>query len=53
MSAGDIIISLVIIMFFLAAAVMGVARPWEDKEEGEHTPVLGDLEHAPEDPTAP
>jgi hypothetical protein len=53
MGAGEIIISLVIIIFFVAAAVMGVARPWETEEEGEHIPVLDDLEHVPEDPTAP
>lgn len=53
MSAGEIIIILVILVFFAAAAVMGLARPWEDKEEGEHIPVLNDLEHPSEDPTAP
>jgi flagellar basal body-associated protein FliL len=53
MSAGEIIIILVIAIFFVAAAVMGVARPWEEKEDGEHEPVLDDLEHSAEDPTAP
>ncbi|WP_182920318.1 hypothetical protein [Nocardioides cavernaquae] len=53
MGAGEIIISLVIVIFFVAAGLMGLARPWEDKEEGEHLAVLNDLEHAPEDPTTP
>jgi hypothetical protein len=53
MGAGEIIISLVILIFFVAAAVMGVARPWETEEEGDHTPILEDSDHAPEDPSAP
>jgi hypothetical protein len=53
MGAGETIISLIIVIFFVAAGVMGLVRPWEDKEEGEHIQVLNDLEHAPEDPTAP
>jgi hypothetical protein len=53
MGAGEIIISLIILIFFVAAGVMGMTRPWEDDEDGEHIPVLSDLEHAPEDPTAP
>ena len=49
MGAGEIIIGLIIIIFFIAAGLMGLAKPWEEPEDE----VLDDLAHAPEDPTAP
>lgn len=35
MGAGEIIIGLIIIIFFVAAGLMGLARPWEDEDHDE------------------
>jgi hypothetical protein len=40
MGAGEIIIGLIIMIFFVAAGLMGLARPWEDEPEEEAGPTL-------------
>jgi hypothetical protein len=48
MSFGEIIIIVVIAAFFVGAALMGMARPW-DTTDAEHHPDLVD----PDGPTPP
>lgn len=45
MSFGETIIILVIVAFFLGAAVMGMARPWDTTDPAHHPDLL--------DPDAP
>lgn len=40
MSAGEVIIILVIAVFFIGAALMGVARPWDTADAAHHPDVL-------------
>ncbi len=36
MSFGEILMILIVLAFFAGAAVMGMARPWDDADPSEH-----------------
>ena len=40
MSAGEIIVILIIVGFFIGAALMGVARPWDTTDPEHHPDIL-------------
>ncbi|HSX66430.1 hypothetical protein [Nocardioides sp.] len=40
MSAGEIIVILIIVGFFIGAALMGVARPWDETDAEHHPDIL-------------
>ncbi|GGO88869.1 hypothetical protein GCM10011584_16910 [Nocardioides phosphati] len=40
MSAGEMIVLLVIVAFFIGAALMGVARPWDPTDAAHHPDIL-------------